>query len=80
MKPRLPAACAEARGRPPQFHSLLVEPHIELGWIKPHELANFEEWDPPFGHEASDMPARHPESLGNAVDVQKRVANVCPGN
>jgi hypothetical protein len=54
--------------------------HIELAGIEPHELANFEERDPPLGHKTPDMPARHAESLGDAVDVQKWVASICPEN
>lgn len=80
MEAMLSTGCVEARGRPPHLHTPLLEPEVELAGIEPYELANFEERDPPFGHEASDMPARDPESLSNAVDIQKWVANVCPQN
>ena len=66
--------------RPPHFHALLIKPHIELAGIEPHELANLEERDPSFGHEAPDMPVRHAQSLGDAVDVQQCVSSVCPRN
>jgi hypothetical protein len=57
---------------------LLVEPDIEFARIEPYELANFEERDPPFGHEAPHMPVRHSQSLGDAVDIQQCVSSVCP--
>ena len=62
------------------LHALLLEPDIELAGIEPHELANLEEWDPPLGHQTSDMPARDSQSLGDAVDVQQWVSSVCPEN
>ena len=43
-------------------------------------LPNFEERDPPLGDEAPDMPARDPQSFGDAVDVQQWVPSVCPRN
>ena len=76
---RLSAGCGKPR-ETAHLDTLLVEPEIELAGIEAHEPANLEEWDPPLGHETPDMPARDPERLGNAVDIQKWVANVCPWN
>jgi hypothetical protein len=58
----------------------LIEPDIEFAGVEPHELANFEEWDPPLGHEPSDMAVRHSQGLGDAVDVQQWVSRVRPRN
>jgi hypothetical protein len=80
MRSRLSAGCAGTRGRPSHLHPPLVEPDIELARIEPHKLANLEERDPPFGHEASHMPVRHSQSMGDAIDIQQWISSVCPRN
>jgi len=79
MTQRLSSRCAGGRARPPDVYALLIEPDIEFAGVEPHELANFEEWNPPLGHEAPDMPVRHSQSR-DAVDVQQWVSRVRPGN
>jgi hypothetical protein len=80
MKTRLSACCAVPREGPSHLHPLLFEPDIELARVEPHELANFKERNPPFGHEASHMPVRHSQSLGDPVDIEQCVTSVCPRN
>ena len=80
MTQRLSSRCAGGRARPPDVYALLIEPDIEFAGVEPHELANFEERDSPFGHEASHMPVRHAQSLGDTVDIQQCVSSVCPWN
>jgi hypothetical protein len=51
------------------FNPLQVKPKTELARVEPHELADFEERDSPLGDQASDMPRRHSQQVGNGVDV-----------
>jgi hypothetical protein len=53
---------------------MLLEPEVEFAWVKPHEAPDFEERDPPLGHQSADVTRCDSERSGDAIDVEKWVS------
>jgi len=63
-----PSACPR---RIERCDSRFVDPRGDLVGVEPEVPPPLDEWDPPLGYEASDVPHVHTEGVGDPLDVQQ---------